>query len=163
MVDSWVPDEIGVKYVTEVQPVAVPTAPEVGVYAVDRLQHRAFISLLPVVPADQVAIAFGNLKSYLHTHGALRQRPDQGFEPVLVPIPHLVARIIGVHAAELVAGDERAINLNGDVIQQVADAQLLAERRRGERLLMLLKCYRHISSSGWRYSRVNCESCSSAE
>ena len=83
----------------------------------------------------------------LHSHALFRQRAQERLQHQLPPVPAFVAREIRCQTLQLVARDKGAIGANDNVVQVVADRQLLAQCRIVEFSLVLFKRKRHCYSS----------------
>ena len=95
----------------------------------------------------QVSQILHHFVAELHSHALFRQRTQKCLQHQLPPVPAFVAREIRCQTLQLVARDEGAIGANHNVVQVVADRQLLAQCRIVEFSLVLFKRYRHCYSS----------------
>src|SRR6516162_11651714 len=73
VVDAWVPDEIEMQHLLEVETLNVLSEPRVGLLAVNGLENAAGILLFLVVARDQSAVAFRDFKSCLQPHRPFRK------------------------------------------------------------------------------------------
>ena len=67
----------------------------------------------------------------------LFRQPVKGFERKFTAISVFVARIVGMDSADAITCDQRSIQLNQEIVHDVAHLQLFAERRLRQRAFVL--------------------------
>src|SRR5262249_51221732 len=127
MMDTRVPDEIEVQHVLQVEASGILPEPRVGLFAVNGLENDTRILLFLVVACNQSAVAFRNLESRLQAHRPFRKGANEGLKCELGAVPLFVAGVIRVDTAHSVTGDQRSVQLDQQVISEIADFQLLAQ------------------------------------
>ena len=145
-----VPDEVQVQKVLQVKAGVLAASPELDMKPIEFSEDSILAAALAEVARYQISRAFGDFKSHLHAHGALREGANQSFEQSLQPIPTLVACVVRLNAAHLVSRDERAIQLHRDVVEQIPNPELLAQRRGAQRLPVFFGCKGHLYSPARR-------------
>src|SRR5258708_22992551 len=143
MMNPRVPNEIQMEGVLQIEASSLPGPPQLDMETIELAEHLAFAPALANIARYQIASALGNLKPHLHSQGSFGQRSHESFEEPLETIPSLVARVIRLNASNLEPRHEGPIDLHGHVVQQIADAKLLAQRGRAHRLFIPFGCQRH--------------------
>src|SRR6266567_1004814 len=143
MMNPGIPDEIQMEEVPEIEASGLPAPPQLDVETIELTEHLALVPALANIARYQIARTLRNLKPHLHAHRSFGQRSQEGFEQPLQAIPSLIARVIRLNASNLEPRREGAIDLHGHVVQQIADAKLLAQRGRAHRLFIPFGRQRH--------------------
>ena len=141
--NAGIPDEIQVEKVLQIEAGRFPVLPQLDMETIELAEHRTFAAALSNIARHQIARAFGNLKSHLHSHGSLRKRPHQSFEQPLDPVPRLIAGVVRLNAPDLETCYEGPIDLHGHVVQQIPDTELLAQWGRAPGLFVPFDRQRH--------------------
>jgi hypothetical protein len=90
------------------------------------LQNRVFAATRSNIVVDSGTSILANLKSHMDSNRALWQSSQDSFKGSLRPGSGLVVVILRVDTTEFVSGNKFAASRDDKIVQDVADAKLLA-------------------------------------